>query len=298
MSYALGVVVHPTRPVDGSVREILAWAAPDGARVLGRESDRGRLDPGVTCVDDETFAARVDGVVALGGDGTMLGALRLVARRPVPVLGVNHGHLGFLVEIDPSGLGDALNRMATGRFTVETHPGLAVGDRTAFNDVTLIRPRTTGSISVDLALREERYGYYRADAVVVATPSGSTAYNYGAGGPVLSPSVSAVVVTPVAPISGVSRSVVFGGDDVITLTPDGEEAELQLDGVPSGTVAPGEAVTVRWVREAASVVRFDAPALARRNNVVLSLRDLPLRPDQLLELVPAEMRDRLPRRHE
>ena len=297
MSYTVGVVVHPTRPVDGSVREILAWVGVEH-RVLGRETDRERLGPDVTCVDDDAFTTAVDAVVALGGDGTMLGALRLVARRPVPVLGVNHGHLGFLVEIDPAGLGEALSRRAAGSFTVETHPGLAVGDRTAFNDVCLIRPGTTGSISVDLAVHDERYGYYRADAVVVATPSGSTAYNYGAGGPVLSPSVSAVVVTPVAPISGVSRSIVFDGEDVITLTPDGAAAELQLDGVPSGRVEPGEAVTVQWVREAASVVRFDAPALARRNNVVLSLRDLPLRPDQLLELVPADMRDRLPRRHE
>jgi NAD+ kinase len=323
MTYVVGVAVHPTRPVAASVREIVAWARTAGSRVVGRTGDRDRLVEGVTCLADEVFAERVNGVVALGGDGTMLGAMRLVARRPVPVLGVNHGHLGFLVEIDPSGLGDALGRLASGRFTLETHPALrarcggrdggtesgdtgpgdtAFGDTgfgdTAFNDVVLIRTGTTGSISVDLTVNGARYGYYRADAVVVATPSGSTAYNYGAGGPVLSPSASASVVTPVAPISGIARSVVLDGSDVITLSPADEPVELQVDGVPTGTVAPGEAVEVTMVREAASVVRLDARAHAERNRVVLSLRDLPLRPDQLLELVPAPMRARLPRRHE
>lgn len=319
MSYTVGVVVHPTRAVTESVREIVEWALTDGTQVLGRIGDRDRLPDDVVCLADEELAARVDGVVALGGDGTMLGAMRLVAGRQVPVLGVNHGHLGFLVEIDPTGLSTALARLAAGDFTVESHPGLAVvvepiagagtdttthlgptSRPTAFNDVTLIRTATTGSISVDLEVNGARYGYYRADAVVVATPSGSTAYNYGAGGPVLSPSVAATVVTPVAPISGIARSIVLGGDDTITLTPGEEsgEVEVQFDGVPMGRIGPGEAATVRLQREAASVVRFDAERHARRNRIVLSLRDLPLRPDQLLELVPAPLRDRLPQRHE
>lgn len=310
MSYTVGVVVHPTRPVAASVRQIVAWAQREGAVVLGRTGDRAQLGDAVACVADDELAARVDGVVALGGDGTMLGALRLVAGRPAPVLGVNHGHLGFLVEVDPGGLGAALARLAAGDFTLEPHPGLAVGvgpeadpgptRQTAFNDVCLVRAATTGSISVDLAINGARYGYYRADGVVLATPSGSTAYNYSAGGPVLSPSATAAVLTPVAPIAGIARSVVIGGDDVITLSPgdESDDVEVQYDGVPLGRLRRGEAVQVRLAPQAASVVRFDAEQHARRNRIVLSLRDLPLRPDQLLELVPAQLRDRLPRRHE
>jgi NAD+ kinase len=300
--FGVGVVVHPTRPVDASVRSIVAWAQARGARCLGREADADRLGPGVTLLPDEEFLEQVHGIVSLGGDGTMLGAMRLVAGRTVPVLGVNYGHLGFLVEVDPSGLEAALTRLAAGEFTIELHPGLvtSVGpggeSLVAFNDVVLTRPATTGSVQVDLAVNGARYGYYRADAVVIATPTGSTAYNYAAGGPVLSPSAPVSVITPVAPMAGIGRPVVLSSAEEIALTPaaDVGAAELQIDGVPSGCVEPGQVLTARVLPEAAQVVRLDAERHARRNRVVLSLLDLPLRPDQLLELVPAELRPRLP----
>lgn len=301
MSYAVGIVAHPTRPVDGSVRSVVAWAREQGAPCLGRAADADRFGPGVTCLPDPEFLAQVDGVVALGGDGTMLGAMRLVAGRTVPVLGVNHGHLGFLVEVDPADLQKALTRLVSGDFTLEPHPGLITAvdggpELVAFNDVVLIRPGTTGSVMLDLAVNGARYGYYRADAVVIATPAGSTAYNYSAGGPVLSPSAAVSVLTPVAPIAGIGRPVVLGGSEEIALAPSGDSGrvELQIDGVPSGRIEPGQVVTTRVLPDAAQVVRLDAERHARRNRVKLSLLDLPLRPDQLLELVPAELRPRLP----
>ncbi len=297
MSYAVGIVVHPTRPVDGSVRSIVDWAREQGLPCVGRTADAERLGPGVTCVPDAEFLARADGVVALGGDGTMLGAMRLVAGMQVPVLGVNHGHLGFLVEVAPADLPAALTRLVSGEFTLEPHPGLVTAvdggpELVAFNDVVLIRPGTTGSVTLDLAVNGARYGYYRADAVVVAAPAGSTAYNYGAGGPVLSPSASVSVLTPVAPMAGIGRSVVLSSNEEIALSPADGEAELQIDGVPSGLVESGQVLTTHVLPDAAQVVRLDAERHARRNRVVLSLLDLPLRPDQLLELVPAELRPR------
>ena len=297
MSYAVGIVVHPTRPVDGSVRSIVAWAREQGVACLGRATDADRIGPGVTCVPDAEFLSRVDGVVALGGDGTMLGAMRLVAGMQVPVLGVNHGHLGFLVEVGPADLPAALTRLVSGEFTLEPHPGLVTAvdggpELVAFNDVVLIRPGTTGSVTLDLTVNGARYGYYRADAVVVATPAGSTAYNYGAGGPVLSPSAPVSVLTPVAPMAGIGRSVVLSSSEEIALSPADGAAELQIDGVPSGRVEAGQVLTTHVLPDAAQVVRLDAERHARRNRVVLSLLDLPLRPDQLLELVPAELRPR------
>lgn len=112
----------------------------------------------MTCLPDAGFLARVNGVVALGGDPTMLGTMRLVAGRTVAVLGVDDGHLGFVVEVDPSGLENALNRLATGEFTIELHPGLVTSvdagpPLVVFNDVVLIRPGTTGSVMLDLAVK-------------------------------------------------------------------------------------------------------------------------------------------------
>lgn len=292
----VGIVLHPTR-LDPAVFDRFAGATDrTGFEAIGLERDTARLPDWVTVVDEETFAARVDGIVSLGGDGTMLGAMRLVSSRPVPVLGVNVGHLGFLVEVTPSELDDALARLEEGRFVVEDHHGLrtttdAGGTAIAFNDVVLSRGRGAGVVA-DLTLGGSRYGYYRCDAVVVATPHGSTAYNFAAGGPVISPAASVSVITPVAPMAGINRAVVLDATETIGLTtaPDGGDVVLEIDGTDGGTLHPGAEVRVELVPGAGQVVRLDPARHAARNRVKLSLLDLPLREDQLLELIPAELR--------
>ncbi|WP_432826917.1 NAD(+)/NADH kinase [Dactylosporangium sp. CA-092794] len=301
MVNALGLVLHPTKPVDRSIEAILAATAAAGKplRVLARESDRRRVPPGIEVVPEERFPAEVDGVIALGGDGTMLGAMRLLVDRPVPVLGVNHGNLGFLVEVSPPELPAALSRLAGGDFTIEQYGCLEVGGlelatRYGFNDVVLAREGRTGAVSVDLWVNDVQYGYYRADAVVVATATGSTAYNYAAGGPILSPSSGAIVVTPVAPMAGIGRAVVLGAGDRVTLAtaPDSAAIAVDVDGTPAGALTHEGRVTAALRADAAQVVRLSADAHASRSRVKLSLLDLPLRPGQLLDLIPPELRQR------
>jgi NAD+ kinase len=296
----IGLVLHPTNAVDRSIVTIIEWSGRHGGSVLVREADAARAPAGVEAVPDAEFLARVDGVVALGGDGTMLGAMRLVIDRPVPVLGVNHGNLGFLVEVTPAGLEPALARLSAGDFTVEQHGCLVAeaGDvglhsRFGFNDVVLGRLGRTGAVSVDLAVNGLRYGYYRGDAVVLSTPNGSTAYNYAAGGPVLSPSAACVAITPVAPMAGIDRSVVLGADDRMSLTvaEDSAPVAVDVDGTPAGELTPSGVLTARFREDAAQVVRLSAGEHASRSRVKLSLLDLPLRRDQLLELIPAELRE-------
>jgi NAD+ kinase len=293
---AIGLVLHPTKPVDKSVETIVASARGSAIRILARESDRQRVPAAVDIVSDERLVAEVDGLIALGGDGTMLGAMRLVIGRKVPVLGVNHGNLGFLVEVAPSQLPSALGQLAAGDFTMEQHTCLEVtaGGTIGFgfNDVVLGRSGRTGAVSVDLTVNGLQYGYYRGDAVVTSTPTGSTAYNYAAGGPVLSPSSGAVVITPVAPMSGISRSVVLGADDRVCLTvaADSAPVAVDIDGATAGVLAIGDRLTTVVRQEAAHVVRLSAAEHASRSRVKLSLLDLPLRRDQLLELIPPELR--------
>jgi NAD+ kinase len=300
----LGLVLHPSRPVGDSIATIIRWAAGHGLAVLAREHDRHRVPAAVEVVGDAAFVGRVGAVVALGGDGTMLGAMRLVADRPVPVLGVNHGHLGFLVEVTPETLAPALEQLAAGDFTVESHGCLVAGvggaepaTRFGFNDVVLARLGRTGAVSVDLTVNDLRYGYYRCDAVVVCTPAGSTAYNYAAGGPVVSPSAAATVITPVAPMAGISRAVVLGAGDRIQLSvaEDSAPVAVDIDGTASGELAAGDVVTAGLRVDAAQVVRLSAGVHASRSRIKLSLLDLPLRRDQLLELIPEELRGRMAR---
>jgi hypothetical protein len=112
---AVGLVLHPAKPVDRSIETIIAAARGMPVRLLAREIDRHRVPVEVSIVPDAQFVAELDGLVTLGGDGTMLGGMRLVIDRPVPVLGVNHGNLGFLVEVAPDQLPSALKRLAEQR---------------------------------------------------------------------------------------------------------------------------------------------------------------------------------------
>jgi NAD+ kinase len=215
----------------------------------------------------------------------------------VPVLGVNHGNVGFLVEIAPAELGDALDRLSAGRFTLEPHscldlatPGLGADAAVAFNDVVVTAAAAWTSVTVDLTVNGSQHGYYRGDGVIACTPTGSTAYNYAAGGPIVSPSAPSITLTPVAPMAGVSRPVVLGGDDVVTLTGADTPVRYVVDGAAAGTLDPGATLTLRLHPDAVNVVRFDADVHTRRSQVKLSLLDLPVKADQLLELIPPRLR--------
>ncbi|MFI7128202.1 NAD(+)/NADH kinase [Nonomuraea sp. NPDC050153] len=301
-NFTLGLVVHPDRPVRDSVRLIVRHARRSGGTVIARPCDAGRVGPEVEIVTPEEFVGRVTGVISLGGDGTMLGAMRLVVGRQVPVLGVNHGHLGFLIEVTPSELEPALDRMAEGRYTLEPHSCLEVDDRTAsgdtaFNDIVVTAAEPLASLSLDLEVNGLSHGYYRGDAVIACTPTGSTAYNHAAGGPIISPSTEAVALTPVAPMSGISRSVILGKDDHITLRNPSDDVPLlfSVDGTPARPLRPGAELSVRLRTDAVDIVRLDADTYAQRKRVKLSLLDLPLRPDQLVELIPQPLREQAER---
>nr|WP_296076198.1 NAD(+)/NADH kinase [uncultured Actinoplanes sp.] len=296
----LGLVVHPRNDVSASVRTVVELAAQHGVRVVAREGDARRIGNGVQAVTDDEFADVAEFVFSLGGDGTMLGAMRLVAGRPTPVLGVNHGNIGFLIEVTPAQLPGALDRLIAGDFSLEPHSclelelGPAKG-ALAFNDVVLTSATPWTSVMLDLEINGVGHGYYRCDAVVVCTPTGSTAYNYAAGGPIISPAVPLIGLTPVAPMSGIGRPIVLGGDEVIMLraSDGGHPTRLSLDGAGTATAEPGTPITLRMRPNAVNVVRFDREAHERRARVKLSLLDLPLRPDQLIELVPERLREQV-----
>jgi NAD+ kinase len=266
-----------------------------GKNVIVDARDGERV-PGVEAVGAEEFIRRSGALVSLGGDGTMLGALRLVAERPVPVLGVNLGNLGFLVEIQPPELDDALNRLERGDYTVEQHTAAVLHDDgaevIAFNDIAVASVPGEGSVQASLVVGGRASGRYRCDALVMATPLGSTAYSYAAGGPVVSPMLDAVVISPVAPISGIARAAVVSAAEPIELTlleGSGRPA-LQVDGTILRRMTPGESFEVRLQPGAGLVVRLDPDRYQRRSTVKLSLLDLPFLPEEMRDLLPVDVR--------
>jgi NAD+ kinase len=287
---SIALVLHPRRDPGPVLDAIGDWAGSHGSRLLMRAEDAARWDGETTVVSPAELAEQADAVLSLGGDGTMLGALRLVARRPVPVLGVNIGNLGFLVEVEPGELPDALDRLERMEFTIEEHSGLWLGENAdeavAFNDLAFVRVPGDGVVEATLSVGGQRMGRYRCDGLVISTSIGSTAYAYSAGGPLVSPALDAVVVAALAPLAGISRPLVTSADESIRLTlqSDSGSPAIEVDGRILRRAKPEEALDVRLKPGCGLVVRLDSDRYQRRNQVKLSLLDLPFLPHELREL--------------
>src|SRR3954464_14826248 len=295
----MGLVLHPRRDCSPAIGQVAAWTSTHGVQLIAAADDVARLGvPGVTAVSVEELATTSDALIALGGDGTLLGAMRLVAARPVPVLGVNFGRLGFLAEGGGPELDAALAAMAEGRATIESRACLVVRyggeEHLAFNDAVLARVPGAGLVDATLAVSEQPYGHYKCDALILATPMGSTAYNYAAGGPVVSPGAAGVLVTPSAPLNGIARSLLLGPAEGLTLELTAGSPAVELDGVLSGRLEPGAVLGGPLRPDAGRLVRIEGSRAAARSRVKLSLLDLPVLPQELVELLPPEMRDRMP----
>ena len=287
----LGLVLHPSTDPTPVVQRLTSWAQSHGKQVIVEAHDAGRVPDDVEPVSETQFLDQADALISLGGDGTMLGALRLAAQRPVPVLGVNLGNLGFLVEVEPHELDAALDRLAIGDYTIEEHSAAVLtdgGDESiAFNDIALGSVPGEGAVQASLTVRGQASGRYRCDALVIATPIGSTAYSYAAGGPLVSPMLDAVIISPVAPISGIGRPAVISAAEPIALAlaeGSGRPA-LQVDGTIRRRMQPGEALEVRLRPRAGLVVRLDPERYQRRSGVKLSLMDLPYLPEEMRDVL-------------
>jgi len=221
-----------------------------------------RLSCRAVGVSEPDLAARSDLLVALGGDGTVLRAMRLGSGHAVPVLGVNLGKLGFLAAVDVPDLASALTAISEGRYTVEGRAALdaIIGDERfkAFNDVVVVRVPGEGNADIELAVQGIHFVSYAADAVIVATPTGSTAYNFSAGGPIVDPSVSGIVVTPSSSHSVFNRSIIVDPAHSLSLTamPSAGTLAVEIDGQVAAHVVAGDTLTVTFRPNAALVVRL------------------------------------------
>ncbi|ANZ40095.1 ATP-NAD kinase [Lentzea guizhouensis] len=277
--HAAGLVLHPQRDSAAAVDAVLGWAAKRGVEILGIDDEIQRLRCAATPVSAQELGRRADLVVSLGGDGTMLRAMRLADGEKAPVLGVNLGKLGFLAEVDVPDLPAALSAIDAREFSVE--PRLAVdatfGEHrvTAFNDVAVVRTPGQGNARVAVRVARQPFVSYAADAVIVATPTGSTAYSFSAGGPITSPSVEALLVTPAAPHSAYSRGVVLSVDDEVDLDllPTSGRLAVEVDGQVAGYVEPGDRVSLRGRPAAAKVVRLGLTTFYQRARRKLQLTD-------------------------
>jgi NAD+ kinase len=271
MVHTVGLVLHPDRDSKAAVDTIVGWAGRRGGAVLGVPEEIGRIDCSAVAVEAAALAERADLLVSLGGDGTMLRSMRMAAGAATPVLGVNLGRLGFLAEIDVDGLADALTSIDEHRYQVE--PRMAVCMRlpdgqvfSAFNDIALVRMPGDGLAAVEVAVQGQPFVRYAGDAVIVATSTGSTAYSYSAGGPIVSPAVEGFLVVPAAAHSTFNRAVMLSADEDVDLTllPTSGTLAVEVDGGVAAELEAGDRLRVTAVRGAARVVRLGGTTFYER----------------------------------
>ncbi len=277
--HTIGLVLHPRRDSAEAVETILSWAARNGTEILGIGAEIQRLNCAATAVTSAELGKRSDLIVSLGGDGTMLRAMRLADGQRAPVLGVNLGKLGFLAEVDVPDLPWALSAIDRSEFTVEPRMAIdaAVGTSTvtAFNDVAAVRVPGDGSALVAVRVGGQPFVSYAADAVIAATPTGSTAYSFSAGGPIISPSVEALLITPAAPHSAYNRGVVLSVDDPVTLEllPSSGRLAIEVDGRVSCYSRAGDSIELRARPGGARVVRLGHTSFYQRARRKLRITD-------------------------
>jgi NAD+ kinase len=263
-------LVHPDRPdaLDlatdtarwlterGDVARILQFSGPDRVSEDGVDVSLADVDFGGTTV-----------AVSMGGDGTFLRVVRLAATEDVPVLGVNFGRLGYLPDLLPGQVRGALIKVFEGKAAIEPRCALdvAISDRSlgdgitallALNEVVIEKIDFGHTVRLATSVDGEEAITYSADGLIVATPTGSTAYNLSAGGPILAPTLRAMVITPVAPHFSLDRSLVLTEDQEVTIAiaPD-RAGVLVIDGQEVGRLQPGSTVTCSVAERPVRVVR-------------------------------------------
>ncbi|MEZ5176096.1 MAG: NAD(+)/NADH kinase [Acidimicrobiia bacterium] len=191
-----------------------------------------------------------EGIVAIGGDGTVLGAAARAIEADLPVCGINVGRVGYLAEFKPSDIGHLAGSLANETYSIKTHGtvGVEIGDHIAngINDVVVEKARPQRIIEIEVMIDHELLATYRTDGIIAATPLGSTAYSLSAGGPIVSPELDALVLTPVAPHSLLSRAIVLAPDARIDLAIRSDRpATVNVDGRHLADLEPGATITVR-----------------------------------------------------
>ena len=261
----VGVLIKPHQPeAVKTVCRLVEFLAPRGIEVVADPKiDSACVEAETGCavevLEDERLAETADLLVVLGGDGTMLAAARALGDRDTPVLGVNYGTLGYLAESRVEEMIPALEAVLGGTYRLDRRMTLRAdllrGEETlltnrVLNDVVISKSALARIIELDTRIDGRFVNSFRADGLIISTPTGSTAYNLSAGGPIVYPSMHAVVLTPICPHTLSNRPLVVP-DDVtieITLRTRDEDVALTLDGQVGFQMLAGDRVLVRRSR--------------------------------------------------
>ncbi len=258
--HAVGLVPHRDRPrAHELAARVASWLVEHDVEVRIPTEEANAAGLPAFGAEIEKFADGLDLVMSFGGDGTMLYTVQLVYPAPVPVVGVNVGQLAYLSEIEAEELDAALPRLVRNDFRVSERMVLEVdissstaasGRRYALNEAALEKQRSGHMIRLEVSINKSPFTSYAADGIIVATPTGTTAYSFSARGPIVSPALRCTVLTPISPHMLFDRSLVLAAHEELEfLVCDDRPAELTIDGRELGALASGDRVRCRGAPE-------------------------------------------------
>ena len=254
----------------GVLAELAGWLEARDVRAVF-ETQTAKLagvPAGRATVSDDDLPRECDLIVVLGGDGTLIGVAGRIASAgsDVPILGVNFGSLGFLTEITLPELYDALEATLAGRATIEpramltartTRDDAPFADHIVLNDIVITKGALSRIIEISVTVGDAPVTRFRADGLIIASPTGSTAYNLAAGGPIVHPAVDAILLTPIAPHTLTNRPVVIPASSEVHVGPimEGNEVFVTFDGQSGFPLQAGDLVSVRRASRPLRIVK-------------------------------------------
>lgn len=264
----IGIFVNPEKQdVAEYLRKIAEYACSIGWDFFISDKDTATFAGyGNKYIPEHELAEKIDIMLALGGDGTILRAARYIGFQGKPILGINFGGLGFLTETAPEHLEDVLERLADGKFWVEERMALlcekenrsSIDSHIALNDIVVTCESISRLVQLEVTINGEYLTTYNADGLIISTPTGSTAHSLSAGGPILSPDTEAILLTPICPHTLTNRPIIVNKYSLIKilLNSSARDALITVDGQAVFPLKKGEYVNVKHSPHGIKLVTF------------------------------------------
>jgi len=263
---SIGTMVKQQSPLARkALLRVKSWGKRRGVRIVPDRASAKVLGGSAEGLDPKKFFDSIDSLVVLGGDGTFLAAARAATHHSTPLLGVNLGSLGYMTEVALDDMEPALDELLEGSFVMEERmmldfeagSGRDKREGVALNEVVLSRKTLAKMIELSLSINGQPVTLFRADGLIVSTPTGSTAYAISCGGPILYPTMDAILICPISPHTLTNRPVVVPGDALIeiSLMPDQKDVSATLDGHIRLEVGQRERITVRRSSRTTRIIR-------------------------------------------
>ena len=264
----IGIIPNLSKDNDLHLTESIAkWLLDNEQEVLLGNSIASRIGKPELGLKNEDIFMNSDFLIVLGGDGTLLNIARQSAYYNVPLFGINLGHLGFLTEVEAEEMFPALEKLIAGEYEIEKRMMLEATVETdniqleksvALNDIGITKGPFARIIRLGIYINDDFVDLYSADGVVISSPTGSTAYSLSAGGPIVSPEVKVMIITPICPHILHSRSIVVSNEDVVKIEvcQNNTEVMLTVDGQQGYKLKAGDVVTIRQAQCHTSLVKL------------------------------------------